>query len=534
MYTITVKEMKLLEESANSSGYSYMEMMQKAGLRIAQVIDRENSQVSEKIVIGLVGKGNNGGDTLVALAYLASLGWQSYALLVTEREKEDSLVEHFKSVGGEIITLDDIDSIKCEAGTRRIILDGVFGTGFRLPLPEGVREKLVKLDEKIQSDHIYAVDCPSGADCESGEVDSATLHADVTICLEAVKSGLLKFPAFEYCGRVMAVDLGLRKYLAAGSGEDQVIDHEFVLKHLPKRPLNSHKGTFGKVLVIGGSINYTGAPILAGKGAYSVGAGLVQLGVPECVYQTGAASGLELTWLILDDSNGVIADIAIDTLLPHLEGVNCIILGPGLGREETTKRFLHRLISNEGISHRTTGAGFVSSQKTEGQNSSKQLPPFVIDADALTLACEDEESYSSLQVKGVLTPHPGEMARMTGLPVDEIQANRLQVAREYAMRWKQTLVLKGAVTVIATENGQAAYIPIASTSLAKAGTGDVLSGMIGGLIAQGCSPFEAACCGAWLHGQAGLMASKRIGSHISVMATDIIKAIPSVFPKSSK
>lgn len=529
MKLISVAEMRDLEEKADEAGYTYAEMMKTAGEGIARYIEKIYQIYAGSYVLGLVGKGNNGGDTLVALTSLQSLGWHTRVILIHERTKGDALVQAYLESGGEVI--DEFRWSTIPNG-RGLLLDGIFGTGFKPPLPEKIIQVLAEIKRSLPELEWIAVDCPSGVDCERGEVSEGTIGAHVTVCLEAVKKGMLTYSAFPYAGELVTVDLGIAQYLdQTVKSEDVVVTKDLVKGLLPKRNAFAHKGSYGKTLVIGGSVNYPGAPVLAGRGAYAVGTGLVQVAVPVSIYQSAQASTLELTWAILEDAGGIISEIAAETVLPFELGSNSLVIGPGLGREDSTKRFLHNLLL-PGTKTSHSGAGFPGVNRQAAKESELvDLPPLVIDADGLYLLAQDDRWFEKMGASAILTPHPGEMAQLTGLPVEEIQNNRMEIAREFAVKWRQTVILKGALTVIADATGRIAVVPIATSSLAKAGTGDVLAGMLAGLLAQGLRPWEAALVGAWLHGQAGIAASEIVGCEESVLATDVIRAIPKVYSR---
>lgn len=531
MRLISVAKMKSLEDAANGSGYTYADMMQKAGIGIAKKIHDRFYSDGFKTIIGLVGGGNNGGDALVALTELRRMGWLSYALLLKERKDDDSLVKAFLARGGSLLNARDVDFSTYGKLNKGILLDGVYGTGFHLPMAPRDEEILKNAKEQLPSYTVVAVDCPSGVDCKSGETAEGTLHASMTICLEAVKAGLLTSSAFPYCGEIDVVDLGLMKYSSENELEkESVVGTRDVRKLIPVRDDFSHKGTYGKVMVVGGSVNYPGAPILAGKGAYAAGCGLVQAAVPEPVYKAAAASHLELTWLILDDIDGVISENAADVLSEHIASSKCMVLGPGINREETTRRFLSKILFTSDEGTKPAAAGFAGVGNSRKKVSFPEIP-LVIDADALVLLAKEKQWIEKIPSNCVFTPHPGEMAVLTGLSIDEIQANRIDVVGQYAKKWKQIVVLKGALTVVADADGRIAVIPVATSALAKAGTGDVLAGVIGGLIAQGLNTGDAAKAGAWIHGQAGILASRRLGCSESVRASDLLESIPEVFRK---
>jgi NAD(P)H-hydrate epimerase len=283
-------------------------------------------------------------------------------------------------------------------------------------------------------------------------------------------------------------------------------DLEWVRAVLPERPPDAHKGTFGTALIAAGSANYTGAAWLAGQAAYRIGAGLVTLAVPALLHAALAGQFPEATWVLLPHREGFIAAEASVALQAQLERATALLVGPGFGLEDTTAQFLGRLLGIE-------RAG---------------LPSMVVDADGLKLLQRLPDWPSRLPPLTVLTPHPGEMSVLTGLPKDKIQANRLELAQRYSREWGHVVVLKGAFTVIAAPDGEAAIIPVATPALARAGTGDVLAGLIAGLRAQGVEAFESAVAGAWIHAYAGLQAIEQVGNPASVLAGDVLRAAISV------
>ncbi len=529
MRLVNVQTMKEMEKAADAAGYSYAEMMQSAGEGIAKVLVKLFSDSAQNTILGLVGKGNNGGDTLITLTELRRVGWNTSVLLVEPRTPGDALVSSYTAIGGNVVTITDLAAISHAASSGGIVLDGIYGTGFHPPMTEAIIDVLDKVRKATFGFTWVAVDCPSGIDAATGEVSPGTIPAKLTICLEAVKTGLMSYAAFPYCGRIVTVDLDIAKFSPQLTEQaDEVIDAEIVRNMLPKRPEISHKGTFGKVMVIGGCVNYPGAPVLAGKGAYAVGTGLVQAAITGSIFGCSSAS-LEMTWLILEDAGGIISENAVQTVFAHLENLNAIVLGPGIGREVTTGRFVRNLIL--GITgEQMAKAGFPGLDKElTSPRAEQKLPPLVIDADGLFHLSSFKDWHKKIKAGLVLTPHPGEMAILTGLSVEEIQKDRAEVARKFACEWRQTVVLKGALTVVADTAGRVAMIPVTCSGLAKAGSGDVLAGMIGGLLAQGLDPWQAAVTGAWLHAEAGVAATEAIGCAEAVLAGDVINAVPQVY-----
>ncbi len=535
MKYVTVAEMQAVERESDSKGWTYAQMMEKAGTGLAQEVQSAYSHIETKAVLGLIGSGNNGGDTLVALAWLAGQGWQPRAYLMRPRPDDDPLIKALGEAGGEIATLEkDKKSARLNDWLKSssVVLDGVLGTGFRLPLkaelaaPLGQAQKTLA---ELPGAHVVAVDCPSGVDCDSGEAASETIPAEMTITMAAVKAGLLRFPAASLMGELRLVGIGLEEagfeLEAWKTLHRSVVTRDDVRGVLPARPLDSHKGTFGTVLLAAGSVNFTGAALLAGKAAYRSGAGLVTLAVPAPLHAPLAGQFPEATWLLLPHELGVIAEGAADVLRQNLVRATSLLIGCGFGLEDTTAGFLSALLS--GPKAARGPIGFVHpTQEASPQMGS--LPPLVIDADGLKLLARIPNWPKALPSNSVLTPHPGEMAVLTGLSKDELLADRVASAERFAKEWGHVVVLKGAYTVIASPTGETAVIPVATPALARAGTGDVLAGLIAGLRAQGVNAFPAAWAGAWIHAQAGLRAADVLGGPTSILAGDVLDQIAGV------
>jgi hydroxyethylthiazole kinase-like uncharacterized protein yjeF len=530
----TVEEMIALEKEANDSGLSYELMMENAGKSIAEHVLIAYSQFKPKNIISLVGPGNNGGDALVALSHLSGNNWKTTAYIVRDRQESDPLIKRLLDAGGDVLKADDDSQYKKLAkllGNSSILLDGIFGTGIKLPLRGEITKVLnfinKYLDEKSNKPQVVAVDCPSGVDCETGEADPVTIAADMTVTMAGIKTGLLRFPAAELTGELRIGNIGqINKLKSFSKNQKIILDDQYISNLIPKRPLNSHKGTFGTALIIAGSVNYTGATLLSGMAAYRSGVGLVTLGVPRQLHSALAGQLPESTWIILPDEMGVISADAARVIRNNLDRATAILIGPGFGLEDTTKEFLDKLFTETGMGLKRD-IGFIHS-KDKTSNDKAIQKPIILDADGLKLISKISHWYKLLPAPAVLTPHPGEMSVLTGLSVTEIQNNRLEIARDYSKKWGHIVVLKGAFTVIAAPDGQIGVVPIATPALARAGTGDVLAGLIVGLRAQGLDAFEAACAGTWIHASAGLTAARNIGNNASVIAGDVLNAIPQV------
>jgi NAD(P)H-hydrate epimerase len=535
MKLVTVPEMLAIEKEADASGLSYAEMMENAGSGLADVILELFGNEDELIVIGLVGPGNNGGDTLVALEHLANHGWNTRAYLF--KRKTDEYVKRLENVGGEILDASKDEKFNMLAAfieTSDLLLDGVLGTGITLPLKNDVADLLAAVNDVLElleePPYVVAVDCPSGVDSDTGETADECIPADITVTMAAVKQGLLKLPAFELLGDLVTVGIGLPEDLSALEAvKVEVADEMLVSGLLPERPLDAHKGTFGTALIAAGSSNYTGAALLSGEAAYRVGAGLVTMAIPAMLHSALAGQFPEATWSLLPHERGVIAREAAEVLKKNFERASALLVGPGFGTEETTQEFVRNLLTKETTPKKSAGRiGFLQEQGDKKEDSAAFLPPMVVDADGLKLLVKIENWHKLLPTPAVLTPHPGEMAVLTGLSTEEIQNDRINIATKYAQEWGHVVVLKGAFTVIAAPNGDATVIPVASPALARAGTGDVLAGLIVGLMAQGLDAYDSAVAGAWIHAQAGLIAADAYGSTASVLAGDVLEAVPDV------
>jgi len=512
MKIVSVDEMQAIEKSANKSGISYAKMMENAGRGIAEWIYHRTS--ARQGVVGLVGSGNNGGDTLIALKALSSRNIRTFAFMVKDRGN-DPLIDAYINAGGVVVDLSqnrNFDQLQAAILPNTVILDGILGTGLKLPIRGALNDVMGNIHKRLQnrSDAFkIAIDCPSGVDCDTGEVSDVTTASDITLCMAGVKQGLLKHPARSLCGELQSIDIGITQFSDVIKKQlPEMIEASFVKKNLPQRPVTGHKGTFGTCLVLAGSQAYTGAAYLTGKAAYRAGCGLVNIGTLGSVQASLAGQIIEAVWTVLPGMDGNYDPEGIDLIEPVIAEVESLVVGPGWGMSDENARFLRKLL--------------------------QVIPdhmPTLFDADGLKLLKKLENWWELVPEKSVLTPHPGEMSVLTGLDIDQIQANRWGIAQEYANRWQVSLLLKGAVTVVAAPEDALFINPVSEPALATAGSGDVLSGVIGGLLAQGVDETKAAALGAWLHGRAGEIARDQLGSDISVTAMDILEGIPTAFKK---
>ena len=533
MKLLSISEMKAIEQEADASGYSYRNMMEAAGTHLAEVIHTLYIPDEENVAVGIIGGGNNGGDALVALLQLLQFGWQVRAYVVKPRAADDVDLKALQAKGVEIVTLGGdkkLEKLNEWLITSSVVIDGILGTGTKLPVSADLANVMTFIRNHEELPLMVAVDCPSGVNCDSGEVDEATIPADITVCMQAIKAGMLKFPAYTYLGDLEVVPIDLPDLaLVEKHASAEVIDQLLVEENLPERDLDAHKGTFGTAMIVAGSLNYTGAALLSGRAAYRTGTGLVRMAVPGPLHMALAGQFPEATWLLLPHEMGVIAEGAMDLLGKNLDKVSAMLVGPGLGTENTTAQFVKRILNKKVVRVKKNSMGFLAAEQEDDESDGMQYPPLVFDADGLKLLAKQEEWFNLLPKNCVLTPHPGEMAVLTGLEIEEIQKDRIQIAKKYAAEWNQIVVLKGAMTVVAAPDGRCGVLPVATPALSKAGTGDVLAGMVTGLLAQGMPAFEAAACAVWLHAEAGLVAESWHGSSATVMASDLLEALPEVF-----
>ncbi|TFH48033.1 MAG: NAD(P)H-hydrate dehydratase [Lysobacterales bacterium] len=525
MRIVTAAEMRRLEKLTAENGISYETMMDSAGRAVSHAVEERLAPSDGRIVL-LIGAGNNGGDGLTAARYLRLAGFEVACYALKKRASDDLNTNKLTRLGIQLVLADD------DPGWSKLVelltdcsavVDALLGTGAEGPLRglmpdllDQVQKYLAKPEHRIvirirlpestcanRKPIIIAVDLPSGLDADTGTVDEHTLKADLTVTFGYPKFGHVSLPGAGYVGELLVADINLIQS-DYDPGVPRMATSDMVAEWLPERSANSHKGTYGSALVVGGSAGYVGAPRLAAEAAYRVGAGLVTLALPAAIYPLVAAQLPEATYLVLADDLGSLTAQATRVLYAHLSKYTALLVGPGLGSELETAAFVKAFFGgNQQV------LGFHPDSSSSGFKP--VLPPTVIDADGLNLLATTNRWWERLPTNCILTPHPGEMARLCKCDINQVQANRIDMARDKAKTWRCTVVLKGACTVIASPQGQTTIIPFTNPLLAVAGTGDVLAGAIVGLLAQGMPTYQAAICGAYLHGLAGEYKRQEIG-----------------------
>lgn len=521
MKIVTVAEMVAMERATAASGFGYDQMMAAAGGALAAVV-AEHAPAGG-LILALIGPGNNGGDGLVACARLQEAGHRVAAYIWKRKEADDPLVA---AVREPLWAEADPGHERLQALTSEaaIIVDALLGTGNVRPiggslatLLEAVHASLKRRREQLPlrldptrpqpADRplIVACDCPSGLNCDTGAIDPLALPADLTVTFALPKVGHFLAPGAAFCGRLIVAEIGIDRRLAPDSAPDLLTGAELV-GLLPARSPLAHKGTFGRALIVAGSSRFPGAAAIACQAAYAAGAGLVHLAAIPLVGHTVAARLAEPVHTALPgtppDAATALAPAAAKVLEDILPGHDALLVGPGLSTDPETVAFVRTFLTD-----RTT-----------------PLPPLVVDADALNALAQLGLSPAALPPSSILTPHPGEMARLTGLSTAAVNADRWAVARRFAGSWGQIVVLKGAHTVIAHPNGWLAISPFADAALATAGSGDVLAGILVALLAQGLEPWAAAQVGVYLHALAGRLAAQSQGP--TLLAGDIARFVP--------
>ena len=514
MKLVTAAEMRMIEERAAAAGVDAGTLMENAGLAVAQELWMQLGSLEDRRIAVLVGPGNNGGDGLVAARHLHDWGAQvrCYALRPRDDGQWRSTIEAGVACGS-VAEDRDFEALEAVLGGSEAIIDALLGTGANREIDGDLAQILTRLAaarDRAVRPKLIAVDLPTGLHADSGRLDPLAVAADETVTFHAGKVGLFVQPGAAAAGDVQVIEIGV----PAGLDDDirtEVLERRDAKALLPPRPPDAHKGTCGTLLVVAGSARYPGAAILAASAGYRAGAGLVALAAPAAIIHHIAGAMPEVTLLPLPDADhpGVVGPAALGPVAEALETADALAVGCGLGMDPATADFIHALIARDDLA---------------------DLNGVVFDADALNhLAAREDWPHNAWPRNApsniVLTPHPGEMSRLTGMPTDELQQQRLTLARDRAADWNATVVLKGANTIAAAPDGRAKVSRSAEPALATAGTGDVLTGAIGALLAQGATPFDAASLAVYLHADAGRRSARSQGTH-GATATDIRDDLP--------
>lgn len=505
MKILSCAQMKQAEAAAIAGGITALRLMENAGSAAVRFI--RTVQNPEKLPCTVIcGRGNNGGDGFVAARRLRDAGADAAVILACGRPTTGEAREMYDRLGALDIPVMDYASEPARCFMRivhsRLVVDAVFGTGFH----GRVEGPLAALFEKISSGGapVFALDMPSGANADTGAVAGACIRADYTVTFGACKAGQLLAPAVDFCGRLVPVAIGIPEEAFPAGGVPELLTAADIREKLPIRARTANKGSFGRVTCICGSRTMSGAAYMSAMGAARDGAGIVVLAAPRGIQPILAGKLAEVMVTPLPETPAGSLSLAAIGPLRELAGRStAVVLGCGLTRDPETSLLVQRLL--------------------------RELKcPVVLDADGINAAAGHMNVLREASAPLILTPHPGEMARLTGQSIAQVNRDRIRTAADFAAEYGVTLVLKGANTVVAGPDGRVCINPTGNPGMARGGSGDILAGMIGGLAAQGLSPFDAACCGVYIHGAAGDRCAERL-SQYGMLPTDMLLEVPQIF-----
>lgn len=513
MRVLTGGEMEDVERRAvERTGVSLAELMERAGTVVAKSAMRISK--SGPVVV-VSGKGNNGGDGIVAARLLAEAGIPVHLFLLANTDQltaeSSAAFARLKesAAAPEVTVLESaggLPQLRETLSNASLVIDCLFGFNLRGAI-EGHAADVVR-EINAASRPVLSVDVPSGVEADTGRVSGEAVRAAGTVTFTAPKIGLVVPPGSVFAGRVEVAQIGIPPEFASAAGAVELPDASRIAAILPGRPLDAHKKSVGRVLVVAGSVGMTGAACLAAQGALRAGAGTVSLAVPRSLNDIFEQKLTEVMTIPMPETmaRSLLAE-AVEPILEVCATFDAVVIGPGLSLDDSTVQLVRSLVA-------------------------KIQLPIVVDADGLNALVNKTGILEARSAPTVITPHSGELARLLKMTSGDIQADRLRYAKRSSSEWGVITVLKGHGTVIS--DGRALAVnPTGNPGLATAGTGDVLAGMIGALIAQGATPLDAALAGAYIHGLSGDLAARKLTER-SVIATDVISFLPKAFGRVAK
>lgn len=476
-------------------------LMENAGRGIVQAALSIIGEPRDKVVHVYCGPGNNGGDGYVVARHLLNMGACVHTFVLTSRDKikGDALtnLQILENMNHPIKFIEKIPAPP--ARTPDLVVDALLGTGVKGAL-RGLFAEMVEFINSLAAP-VLAVDIPTGVNADTGTVDGPAIRATATATMALLKRGLLFSPGREHAGQVHIVDISMPPQVALLKDSNvRLVEKADIKALLPQRSPDAHKNKCGTVATVAGSTGFTGAAALSSEAALRAGAGLSYLCVPQslnAIYETKITE--VITWPFDDADMGYLHSGCFNELIKPLRAQNVVAVGPGLGQHKKTAELVHLLL----------------------QELDK---PLVLDADGLNVCAGHTGLIESYKGDKVLTPHPGELSRLIDVENKEIVANRIEIAREVATKWNAVLVLKGGPSVVAFPDGEVFINSTGNAGMATAGSGDVLTGLIAGLMAQGLSAQSAALAGVYVHGLAGDLARESLGE-MGLIAGDILKNV---------
>lgn len=554
MRIVTTKQMTKIEAQTEKLGITPKKLMQNAGRKLAERIMEicagEHPEPEKTSIVFLAGNGNNGGDCFAAAHILVYRGYHVTVVNLVKEPSTDIAKEYFSMLPDKVkivtgyrsdnfeaameaaeldyMTMHDKDvselkgkkeltaiekillkekermtSVRRAVVSADVLIDGVFGTGFRGRL----ESDLIAIFAIGTSAYKLSVDIPSGGDGSKGTISPGCFKADETLCLGCLKFGMTQYPLKKMCGKITVADIGIpqRAYdILEGEHGYYRLERNSLAGFPPKRERDAHKGIFGTVLIISGSSSMRGAAAFAALGALRSGAGLVKVASVEKCIDTISILAPEATYLEMesDDRGFMLFDSSKNMLMKAMEKANAVVIGSGIGVTNDTMEIVRFVVANSPC-------------------------PVIVDADGINCIAKDIEILLNRKSDVILTPHPGEMARLLNCDAQTINDNRIMVAEKYAEKYEVTIVLKGAGTIISDRFNTAAN-HTGNAGMSKGGSGDILSGIIGSAAAQGFSPYDAACAGVYMHGLAGDAAAEKFGQE-AMLPRDIIDCLSDAF-----
>lgn len=507
MRIVTGNEMRQIDQAAESKyGIPGIILMENAGIGVCNVIEEYFPDLTDLKVMVVCGKGNNGGDGFVIARHLINRGANVIVIRFGNRQdlKGDAKINFQILEQGflKTVQVNHISQFKklISVFNPEVMIDAIFGTGFS-GVPKGIYAEAINFINQLKS-FIIAVDISSGVNADDGSVPGKAITADTTVTMGFLKRGHILFPGRRYSGDVWIADLGIPVNQIGTEGNDFLIDSEMVRHALPKRLAEGHKGTFGTALILAGARGFSGAAALTSLAALRSGAGIVKLGVPEAIINPIEKKITEVVKFALPQTKAqTFAFAGLELILKQVKNADVLAIGPGITTHPETQKLELEILKQVKI-------------------------PTVIDADGINNLTP--ALLKKIKAPKVLTPHPGELSRLIGKSPTEINAQRIDICRKYAREFDSVLVLKGAPTVISNPEGKVFVNPTGNNGLGSGGSGDVLTGIITGLISQGSSLLNAAIAGVYLH---GLAADLAVGekTEYALIAGDLLKYLPKAF-----
>ncbi len=516
MKVISPEQMKKIDEcTINEYGIPGILLMENAAAAVAAQASSMMGGCAGRRVTLVAGRGNNGGDAFAAARLLHSKGADVRVYLVGEKTglSGDALfnMEILGRIGimvTEITEKTEMNYFLTDLYTSDLVIDGLFGTGLSGDIT-GIAAEVIG---RINQFHgpVLSIDIPSGIDGRDGSIKGVCVKADATVTFGLPKLGLVLHPGCCYTGTLITADIGIPACVIGKQDiKTEIIDLDMVSAMMPRRKPDSNKGDYGRVLIITGSTGMTGSGCLASMAALRTGAGLVYTGVPKSLAQVYSAKLTEPIVIPLEDGGaGRLSASCIEHILGLMDKMDVVAIGPGLTAADDIRKIVGAVIENCEV-------------------------PLVMDADALNAISAAPSMLKKLKTEAVLTPHPGEMARLMGTDTKQVQSDRIGTATGFAQKYGVTVVLKGSRTIVAYPDGWVHINTTGNAGMATAGTGDVLTGMIAGIAAQGVPAGDAAAAGVYLHGLAGDAAADLKGMY-GMVAGDIVDILPVAIKEALK